>query len=85
MGLIKELTLLPLAPLRFTVWVAEQLEQEAAQREGGPAAAARELHELETARERGELPSDEAERRQGEVIERIAGPVTTLDEEDGDG
>lgn len=84
MGLIKELALLPVAPLRFTVWVAEQLEQEAQRREGGPAAAQRELQELEAARERGELPAEEAERRQGKTIERIAGPVAGPGEEDRD-
>jgi hypothetical protein len=84
MGLIKELVLLPVAPLRFTGWVAEQLQQEAERRHGGPASVSRELHELDVARDRGELEPEEAERRQGEAIERIADPVAGPGEEERD-
>jgi Gas vesicle protein G len=70
MGLIKELALLPVAPLRFTVWVAEQVDSESRRREGGPGAIARRIQDLEAARERGELSDEEAARLQGEAIEQ---------------
>lgn len=86
MGLVKELLLLPVAPVRFTVWVTEQVADEADRREAGPGGVAGRLQRLEEARERGELDAEEAERREGELIEQVARPVARPpEEEEGDG
>lgn len=74
MGLIKELALLPIAPLRFTTWVAEQVHDEAIREHASPGAVAEQLQAIEEAREKGELDPEEAERLQGEVIEAVARP-----------
>lgn len=80
MGLIKELALLPVAPLRFTTWVVVQVHAETQRREGGAGGAAQRIDAIEAQRERGELDAREAERRQGEVIEELAGPATRRDD-----
>jgi hypothetical protein len=72
MGLIKELTLLPVAPLRFTLWTAEQIADEADRQQHSPGAIVRQLEEIEERRDRGELDPEEAERLQGEIIEEQA-------------
>lgn len=80
MGLIKELALLPVAPLRFTVWVADKVGEQVEQ-ERGAGAAAQGIQALEEARERGELAPDEAERRQGELLEeQLGGPAAPTEE-----
>jgi hypothetical protein len=86
-GLIKELVLLPVAPLRFTVWVAEQVADEADRQQYSVGAGVQQLEELEEAREKGELDEEEAEEREGEVIEQqlTGAPSTTEQEEDAEG
>jgi hypothetical protein len=74
MGLFKELALLPVAPLRFTTWVAEQLHDEAQRQQSDPSAVVQQLDAIEERREKGELDAEEAERLQGEVIEEVAAP-----------
>lgn len=69
MGLIKELTLLPVAPLRFTVWVADQIADEADRQQFGSAAGVQQLEEIEEARRRGEIDEEEAAEREAGVIE----------------
>jgi hypothetical protein len=69
-GLIRELVLLPVAPLRFTVWVAEQVADEADRKQYSPGAGVQQLEEIEEARERGELDEEEAAELEGEVIEQ---------------
>lgn len=86
MGLIKELVLLPVAPVRFTVWVAEQVDAEVQRREGGRDTAVARIEAAEEARERGEIDAAEAERIEGEAIERqLAGPGAARGREGGDG
>ncbi|HXE44631.1 MAG TPA: gas vesicle protein GvpG [Conexibacter sp.] len=70
MGLIKELVLLPVAPVRFTAWIAEQVHEETRRSQTSPGAVVQQLDALEEAREQGKLSPEEAERRQGEVIEQ---------------
>lgn len=83
MGLISQVLLLPVAPLRFTVWVAEQIDDEVQHSTGSAAAVTQQLDALEEARETGELDAEEAERRQGEVIEQIAKPAALEEGERG--
>jgi hypothetical protein len=86
-GLIKELVLLPVAPLRFTVWVAEQVTEEADRQQYGVGAGVQQLDEIEQAREKGELGEEEAEEREGEVIDQqlTGAPSTTEQGEDAEG
>lgn len=70
MGLIRELVLLPVAPLRFTVWVAGYVAEEADRQEFSPEAAVRKLQDVHDARERGDLDESEAKAREAEILEQ---------------
>jgi hypothetical protein len=70
LGLFKELLLLPAAPLRFTVWVADKVNEEAEQKEFSPAAGVQKIEEIEQKRERGEISEDEAAEIEGEILEQ---------------
>jgi RPA family protein len=86
MGLFKELALLPVAPLRFTVWVAEQVADEADRQQYGVGAGAQQLDRIEEARKQGELEEEEAEDLEGRVIEGRATPARpSADREEGRG
>jgi hypothetical protein len=67
MGVITGLLTLPLAPLRGTVWIAEQLTAEAERQLHGPQSARRRLLVAERQLELGLLSYDEYE-----VIEEAA-------------
>jgi hypothetical protein len=69
MGLMKELVLLPVAPVRGTMWVAERIADEVEREQGGGAAAVRQLEEIEQAQSGGELDEREAAERQEQVVE----------------
>jgi hypothetical protein len=71
--MIKELTLLPLAPLRFTVWVAGKVAEQADHDQNSPEAIVRQLQEIEQARVRGELDDDQAAEREVQVLARAGG------------
>jgi hypothetical protein len=83
-GLIKELVLLPVAPLRFTVWVADQVAQEAERQQFSPGARVQQLEEVEEAREKGELDEEEAADIEGEIIEQHVSPATPIPEGEED-
>jgi hypothetical protein len=70
MGLIKELVLLPGAPLRFTVWVADQVAEEADRKEYSPAAGVQKIEEIEEKRERGEIEEEDAAEIEGKILEQ---------------
>ena len=70
MGLIKELLLLPVAPIRGTLWVAERISDEVEQQEFSGEAAVRKIDRIESAKERGELDEREAAERQDEILEQ---------------
>jgi hypothetical protein len=69
-GLFKELLLLPAAPLRFTVWVADKVAEEAEQREFSPAAGVQKIEEIEGRRERGEISEDDAAELEGRILQQ---------------
>lgn len=69
MSLLKELVLLPVAPVRFTVWVVEQVADEADRRQNSPAARTQQLQQIDEARRRGEIDEEEAATLEGEVLE----------------
>jgi Gas vesicle protein G len=71
MGLVTGLLLLPLAPVRATVWLAEQIAEQA-EREADPRAALRrELAELQLAWEFGELDQRAYEEAEDALLERL--------------
>ena len=71
MGLFTGLLLLPLAPLRGTIWLAERLAEYAEHELGDEATVRRLLVEAELAREAGELSEVEYEAVEDELLERL--------------
>jgi Gas vesicle protein G len=72
MGLFKELALLPLAPVRGTAWVADQLAQEADRRLYDEDNIKRELLQLELDHEDGLVGPEERERMERDLFDRLA-------------
>ena len=73
MGLLTGLITLPLAPVRGTVWVAEQLLTQAERELSDPALIEQQLDELEAAYERGELSEEEYMAIEEELMARLIG------------
>jgi hypothetical protein len=71
MGLITGILGLPLAPLRGTVWVAEQVRQQAEDEFYDPARIRAQLEDVDRARAAGELTDDEATALEDELVERL--------------
>lgn len=82
MGLIKEIVLLPVAPLRFTVWVAEQVAEEADRRETSQGARVRQIAEVEEAREQGRIDEAKARAIEGRILREHSGGPTVIDADD---
>lgn len=72
MGLFKELVLLPLAPVRGTAWVAEQIADEADRRLYDEDNIKREMIQLEIDHEEGSIGDEERERMENDLLERLA-------------
>jgi hypothetical protein len=71
MGFLTGLILLPLAPLRGTIWLAERLMEVAESELDDEAAFKRLLVEAEIAFESGELSESEYEQVEEELLERL--------------
>jgi hypothetical protein len=71
MGLLSGLLGLPLAPLRGTVWVAEQVRQQAEEEFYDPGTIRAQLEQVERLREAGELTEDEATEWEDVLVERL--------------
>jgi len=71
MGLITGLLTLPLAPLRGTVWIAEQLQAEAERELYGGQSARRRLLVAERQLELGVITVDEYEAIEDEALARL--------------
>jgi len=71
-GLFKEILLLPLAPARGTVWVAEQLAEEADRRLYDEDNIKRELVQLEIDEADGLISAEERECAESNLLERLA-------------
>lgn len=71
MGLITGLLGLPLAPLRGTIWVADQVLQQAEEEFYDPARIKAQLEDVDRARAAGELSDDEATAIEDELVERL--------------
>jgi Gas vesicle protein G len=72
-GVIKEMALLPVAPLRFTVWIASKVAEEADHQQNSPEARVRRLREIEDARARGELDEEQAAELESRILEQAGG------------
>jgi hypothetical protein len=71
MGLLSGILLLPLAPVRGTIWVAEKLAEQAARDHDEEVVVRRLLVEAELALERGELTVEEYEEAEDALLERL--------------
>ena len=71
MGLFTGLLLLPLAPVRGTMWVAEILLEEAERQMNDPAFVEQQLAEAEAAYDRGELTEEEFADIEDELLGRL--------------
>jgi hypothetical protein len=70
-GLISGLLTLPLAPLRGTVWLAEQIREQAEQEFYDERKIQAQLMEIAAAREAGEISEEEAARAEDALLERL--------------
>ncbi|MFG2714218.1 gas vesicle protein GvpG [Streptomyces goshikiensis] len=75
MGLLKEVLLLPAAPMRGTAWVLRQVVSEAERQYYDPAVVQRELAQLVSAFEAGEMDESEFDRREDELLDRLENRV----------
>jgi hypothetical protein len=71
-GLFKELVLLPLAPVRGTAWVAEQLADEADRKLYDEDNIKREMVQLELDHEDGRISDEERDAMEDDLLERLA-------------
>jgi hypothetical protein len=77
MGLLTGLLGLPFAPLRGTIWVAEQVAEEAERRTSDPGLLRRRLEEIAEDRRTGRVSEQEAERAEREIVARLTRPRRT--------
>jgi hypothetical protein len=71
-GLLTGLVTLPLAPVRGVAWVVEQVADEADRQLYDEGRIRREMLELELDYEDGKIDQHERERREEELLERLA-------------
>jgi hypothetical protein len=87
--MMKQLVLLPVAPVRFTVWVMDQVAQDVDHRLNSPQARMQRLREIEEARERGELHEVQAAELEAQIIgeattpSTLGSPTTAIEKEEG--
>jgi uncharacterized membrane protein len=70
-GLLTGLLLLPIAPVRGVVWVAERVLEEAERQLDDPEHVERQIEEAEAQYERGELSEQEFEQIEEELLQRL--------------
>ena len=71
MGLVSGLLLLPLAPVRGTVWIAEQIAEQAARELDDEVSIRRRLAEAERDLELGVLSVEEYEAFEDQLLDRL--------------
>ncbi|MFC9617456.1 gas vesicle protein GvpG [Streptomyces sp. NPDC056938] len=71
MGLLGEILLLPLAPVRGSLWVMEQVLTEAERQYYDPAAVRAALARLEERLEAGEIDDATFDRLEDELLDRL--------------
>jgi Gas vesicle protein G len=72
MGLFKEIALLPLAPVRGTAWVTEQIAEEADRQLYDEDNIKREMLQLEIDEEEGRIGPKERAAMEDDLLERLA-------------
>jgi hypothetical protein len=73
MGLITGLILLPLAPVRGTVWIAERVLEQAELEAGDEGAVRAQLQEIQEARAAGTIGDEDAAAAEDALVERLLG------------
>jgi hypothetical protein len=81
MGLISGLLLLPLAPVRGTVWLAEQVQEQAEADLYDEDAIRQQLMELESLHEAGEIDDEELAMAEDALVERLVAARGLVGEE----
>jgi len=76
MGLLSGTLLLPLAPVRGVIRLAEVIQRQVEQELRNPARTRQQLEELEEARERGEISADEEREVQRQILQARVKPGT---------
>lgn len=76
MGLFTGMLLLPLAPVRGVVKLAEVIQEQVEQEANNPARTRRQLEELEEQRERGEISAEEEKDAQSQILQTKVAPKT---------
>lgn len=71
MGLLTGLLTLPLAPVRGTIWVAEQVRDQAESQYYDPSVIRRQLEDVDELRSSGQITEDEAEAMEDALVERL--------------
>lgn len=74
MGLLTNLLTLPLAPVRATIALAEQIRQQAEAEYYDPARIRLQLEQIDTLRENGEIDPDLAAAWEDELVSRLYQP-----------
>jgi Gas vesicle protein G len=70
-GLLKELVLLPLAPVRGVVWVADRIADQVDREMYGEEAIRRRLLELQLMHDVGEIDDETFEQEEDELLEAL--------------
>jgi cytochrome c-type biogenesis protein CcmI len=71
MGILTGLLSLPLAPVRGTIWVAEQVMRQAERELYDPTLIRRQLEDVDRLRSEGAISDDEAEAMEDELVQRL--------------
>ncbi|MEV1021107.1 gas vesicle protein GvpG [Streptomyces sp. NPDC050264] len=71
MGLLSEVLLLPLAPVRGSMWVLDQVVKEAESQYYDPSAIQAQLAALENQLEAGEIDEETFDRMEDELLDRL--------------
>jgi hypothetical protein len=71
MGLLEELLLLPLAPVRGVVWLGGQVDEIVRRQATDPAMIRGQIAEIEEAREADELSDEEADELEGPLLRQL--------------
>jgi hypothetical protein len=72
-GFFTELLMLPLAPVRGVVWVAEKIEDQVDRQMNDPVIIRAQIDELDAAHERGEISDEERDEQQDVLLARLTG------------
>jgi hypothetical protein len=72
-GFFTELLLLPLAPVRGVVWVAEKIEDQVDHQLNDPAVIRAQIDDLDAQYDRGEISEEDRDAQQDELLARLTG------------